>query len=435
MRLAWISALLAANSAIALAEINWSPDLRSAHEQAKAQGKLLLVHFECDNCQYCEQLEAGAFQRPEVSSAIAQSYIPVKVNASRNRKLAEYFGVRAFPTDVIVDTTGVVHSHRTSPQAPQQYVAMLGESAAKGGVASANSTFASNAPVPSPPTAGYQPGVGQPSNIGQPSTIGQPTGPSNVGLQQPTAIPNNLATRGVHSPQNAASPTAQPNGNFQMPSFDSRAPAGSTTVSGGNGFAMPAVPNIQANQGPPANVNSNEFSLPSSVPSIDATSETNSNISETNDQPAVAAALTPDTATAGEAEVAQTQEHPPLAIDGFCVVSILEEKKWVEGDKNFGAIHLGKLYLFSNPAAQSKFLDDPARYTPALGGLDVVQFIDQRIQNEGMREFGLDHQGKLYFFSSEETLKAFFHSADTYSLRAKEIMRQAMESNPNKDLK
>ena len=93
MRLAWISALLAANSAIALAEINWSPDLRSAHEQAKAQGKLLLVHFECDNCQYCEQLEAGAFQRPEVSSAIAQSYIPVKVNASRNRKLAEYFGV------------------------------------------------------------------------------------------------------------------------------------------------------------------------------------------------------------------------------------------------------------------------------------------------------------------------------------------------------
>ena len=110
----------------ATAEIAWQTNLRTAHAQAEAEGKLLLLHFYADNCTWCDKLEVGSFLAPQVAGeTISKHFVPVKVHEGKNPKLTEMFKVSRFPTDVIVTTKGQTLSHSISPQDPARYVAML----------------------------------------------------------------------------------------------------------------------------------------------------------------------------------------------------------------------------------------------------------------------------------------------------------------------
>ena len=122
--IASLAVTLFANSP-AGAEIPWQKNLRAAHTKAEAEGKLMLLHFYSDNCVYCERLEAGAFQAPQVGQAISQNFVAVKVHANSAPELAKMFKVTKFPTDVVVTTEGKKIVHQVSPQDPNKYVAML----------------------------------------------------------------------------------------------------------------------------------------------------------------------------------------------------------------------------------------------------------------------------------------------------------------------
>ncbi len=116
---------LALISSVGRAEIHWESSLKVAHAQAQLEGKLLLLHFYNDNCVWCDRLEAGAFQQPEVAEAIHRDYVPVKIHAGQNPTVAKTFRVAGYPTDVIVTTAGTALAHGTSPQAAEKYIAML----------------------------------------------------------------------------------------------------------------------------------------------------------------------------------------------------------------------------------------------------------------------------------------------------------------------
>ena len=75
--------MVAASSASA--EIAWQTNLRTAHAQAKAEGKLLLLHFYSDHCTWCEKLEKGAFQTPQVGQAISQAFVRQKPTAAHEK--------------------------------------------------------------------------------------------------------------------------------------------------------------------------------------------------------------------------------------------------------------------------------------------------------------------------------------------------------------
>ncbi|MEZ6087546.1 MAG: DUF255 domain-containing protein [Pirellulaceae bacterium] len=396
-------------------EIPWNTDLKVAHQKAEAEGKLLLVHFESDNCVWCDKLEAGAFQSPEVAGAIGQQFVPVKINASSNKKLAEYFKVTRFPTDVIVDATGIVHSHQISPQLVGQYVAMLQQAAKKGGK-SLETPAAAIAQQPAPPQAAESLAATQP-NIGE-----QPTAAPVQNLQVPVSpspapAPAQVAS-GYAMPPESAPVSQQPGGQFQLPSYPSAQPPSANMAA--VGVQMPPSAPIRVNDGGAGSISQNNFALPgSATPAADD----------------VAAGQISSPASVGQSNIAepadapqpptQSEELPPRAMDGYCAVAIQDEMKWIAGKKEFGAIHLGKLYLFSSADAQQKFLDQPEIYTPALGGLDVVRFIEGQEQVEGIREFGLHHEGQIYFFADEMTLNRFFHSPQAYTVQARSIMRQA----------
>ena len=100
---------------------------------------------------------------------------------------------------------------------------------------------------------------------------------------------------------------------------------------------------------------------------------------------------------------------PPVGLDGYCAVSLAENRRWVPGDRRWGAIHRGRTYLFAGPGEQRRFLADPDRYAPLFSGNDIVLAADLGQVVPGMRQHGvfLLPSGRVLLFASEETLAKF----------------------------
>jgi YHS domain-containing protein len=99
-------------------------------------------------------------------------------------------------------------------------------------------------------------------------------------------------------------------------------------------------------------------------------------------------------------------------------VSLNEQETWVLGNIRWGARHEGRTYLFQGPEEQKRFLANPGRYAPVLSCNDVVLAVDQNRTVAGQREFGVwfpdPKQGRVFLFSSEETLRKFHTDAERY---------------------
>ena len=96
---------------------------------------------------------------------------------------------------------------------------------------------------------------------------------------------------------------------------------------------------------------------------------------------------------------------PPLGLDGYSPVALVEQGKWQLGDRRFGAIHRGRTYLFLSPDEQQRFLANPDHYSPSTSGDDVVMALDYGQEVPGNRSLGLMYQNRMYLFSSEATLR------------------------------
>ncbi|MEM9351961.1 MAG: thioredoxin family protein [Planctomycetota bacterium] len=138
--------------------------------------------------------------------------------------------------------------------------------------------------------------------------------------------------------------------------------------------------------------------------------------------------VTPETNPAPSAVVATpaaheaTAENPPLALDGFCPVSLRAKRAWTKGDAKIGAIHRGQTFLFAAEAERSQFLANPDAYSPVFSGLDPVLLLDQNKAVPGSRAFGFDYMGAFYLFSSAETKAAFAAKPSDYAVAVREAM-------------
>lgn len=362
------------------AEIAWRTDLTTAHAEAKAQNKPLLLHFYSDNCVWCDRLEAGAFRSAEVGDAVASGFVPIKIHAGKSPELAKMFKVTKFPTDVVVTPVGQTLAHGVSPQDPNRYIAMLAKAGSQM-PASATPPIPSGAPVP--PDPGMMPGQAQqqlaanavapPLSLPAPSQMTMPTGP-DAGQ---TAV--------------AGQPTANPyqQAGMSLPGGATARLAGARTD--GMSLGMPAQMMEDLKMEPSA-----ESAPVSPAPATQATT-------------------------------------PKLAMEGFCAVTVIDEDKWEEGNPKFGVVHLGKLYLFASQAKMESFLADPTPYTPVLNEIDVVRFFEERQIVPGKRRFGMRdpiHQ-RMFFFADQAAMDHFFNEYERYTDAAIEVMAQAVkDANP-----
>lgn len=420
MRLAWprrtrftisatiIAGVIALAPSIAEAQIAWRNDLTTAHAEAKADNKPLLLHFYSDNCVWCDRLEAGAFRSSEVNAAVAGGFVPIKIHAGKSPELAKMFNVTKFPTDVVVTPAGQTLAHGVSPQDPNRYVAML----AKAGSQMADSVPTSpagqpdqrlaSAPAPAPPAS-------NPAAANTPSQQRAPQMPVNAAssyaMQQ---VPGNAMTAQAAM----APPVATKSASMTTAGRPMSNPYGQTGAQ--NGMPLPGGASARL-----AGARTDGMSLGMPGQMMDE---------PTMDGGPAAGPISNDTTDASS-----TVSTPKLAMEGFCAVTVIDQDKWVEGNPKFGVVHLGKLYLFGSAEKMETFLADPTPYTPVLNEIDVVRFFEERQIVPGKRRFGMRdpiHQ-RMFFFADEAAMNHFFNEYERYTDAAIEVMAQAVkDANP-----
>ncbi|MFO0811261.1 MAG: thioredoxin family protein [Gemmataceae bacterium] len=99
---------LAVSSPLPAQELRWRDDFAAARREAESTGRPMLVDFGTVNCIWCRRLDATTFRDPGVRALLTERFVPVKVDADRDPRLAQKYGVTAFPTLAIVAADGTL---------------------------------------------------------------------------------------------------------------------------------------------------------------------------------------------------------------------------------------------------------------------------------------------------------------------------------------
>ena len=105
----------------------------------------------------------------------------------------------------------------------------------------------------------------------------------------------------------------------------------------------------------------------------------------------------------------------PVAGEGFCLVTLRDHHRWTEGNEHLQLIFDGQIYWFASSSQLGKFAANPGRYVPALQGDCVVTFAESNKRVMGKPQHGLIHDGRVFFFSSNENLERFRNRPGAYS--------------------
>ena len=118
-RLQWTGVVLGllAGAHLAVAEL-WEVDLDHALRQARSENRFVLMDFTgSDWCGWCKRLEAEVLATREFADYAGQNLVCVRLDfprsfalppnrAQRNAELAQQFGVKGFPTVILLDSDG-----------------------------------------------------------------------------------------------------------------------------------------------------------------------------------------------------------------------------------------------------------------------------------------------------------------------------------------
>src|SRR5438309_10133259 len=94
------SAIRNPQSAIAQ-EVEWRTDYNKARQEAVEKNRPLILDFGTEDCFFCKKLDTTTFRDPSVTAVLNKSFIPLKVDADKERPLAQALRIDHFPTLVI----------------------------------------------------------------------------------------------------------------------------------------------------------------------------------------------------------------------------------------------------------------------------------------------------------------------------------------------
>ena len=102
-------------------------------------------------------------------------------------------------------------------------------------------------------------------------------------------------------------------------------------------------------------------------------------------------------------------------LKGFCPVVLRDDRDLVDAHSQFRVIFNSKTYYLSSSDAVSAFHADPAKYAPAARGCDVIQQAITGEELEGSLDFAVWYKGRLYLFTSAETMDTFVSSPSSHA--------------------
>lgn len=426
--------------------IRWETNLDKALQQAQASDRLVLAHFWAEWCGPCRTMESTVFSQSGFGQALATHFVAVKIDYDQNQAVAKRLGVTRFPTDLILDSKGQVLFKQEGAKNASDYQAIMLGAAAKlrapavASKPSAPATGAINTQtpltrpslVPSLPSAGSQtpPVQAQPArntttsatpaqddrysyynqrgNEGSAAATVETTVSPAAG---PAVVSQGVAAQPVASP--ALAPPTAPVASVPAATLS---PSAATTAAP---TIMAHEPRVAA-QVPAQSVSSMNQVVAQAVtpapynPTSAASSRSATHPNSIYGAPKSTEPITQDKLPPGS---------PPLAMEGFCPVTLCERRVWTQGDVLWGAVHRGRTYLFASAADQQKFLQNPDRFSPVLSGLDPVLSLDMGQSINGRREHGVFFGDRIYLFSNEQTLSEFEKNPNRYAAEIIQAMR------------
>ena len=108
------------------------------------------------------------------------------------------------------------------------------------------------------------------------------------------------------------------------------------------------------------------------------------------------------------------EEKAMIEFEGYCPVELSQHSMWVRGDYNNRLQFEGRLYLFAGKAQMDEFNRNPEKYAPAYQGIDIVVWRERGEKIHGVRNYGAWAMGRVFLFSSEESLVKFEKNARYY---------------------
>ena len=102
-------------------------------------------------------------------------------------------------------------------------------------------------------------------------------------------------------------------------------------------------------------------------------------------------------------------------LKGFCPVVLRDDRDLLDAHSQFRVIYNSKTYYLSSSQAVSAFHSDPAKYAPAARGCDVIQLAISGEEIEGSLDFAVWYKGRLYLFSSAETMDTFVSAPSSHA--------------------
>jgi len=410
---AWAAFLTLCFSAVSLlasppgtqAGIRWETDLNVATVRAEREQRPLFLHFVGNGGSSARQMENEVFTQPNIAAQLNANFVMVRINATENPALAQRFSVESIPTDLILRPNGQVIHRRVGAIAADvfaDYLAFLqrtihGDKNPPPTPAAPPATPPDSPPV-APPTA--SPAAPHAPVAASPFPAANPAG------QPPQASPQ-------VSPPAAAPPAVMPQPQHPMTAvvdpFAPQQPA-----------MQPPVAQPAPAAAPPMHV------MQQPVMATEATSPPPAyNPLRTGDTTRIPMeqAVDPAGLSGGPEGVVIPMSVPaparmmvevPLALEGFCPVTLSKEERWVSGNPAFCTMYQGHIFRFATREALVQFAQNPANYIPVAMGEDVVLMVDRNQRINGSRQLAAYCKGRIFLFASQETYDAFAQRPDYY---------------------
>ncbi len=111
----------------------------------------------------------------------------------------------------------------------------------------------------------------------------------------------------------------------------------------------------------------------------------------------------------------RTKTESQVALSGFCPVSLVSDKRLVQGQSEYTVTHEGRLYRFANLVTFNLFRRDPERYVPVNQGNCPVSQLDRGTAQPGDPRYGVLFQNHLFLCATDEDRRRFLEEPARYA--------------------
>ena len=112
---------------------------------------------------------------------------------------------------------------------------------------------------------------------------------------------------------------------------------------------------------------------------------------------------------------AENMQQPRIGLEGYCPVCIVDANKWVKGSPEHQSTYDGVTYYFPEEAIKEKFLANPAKYVPALGGDCIVCYAKLGKRVPGSVNHSARYENRLFLFPGAEQQQAFLSTPKEFA--------------------